>query len=204
MKGFAIWATSSAVAMGGVGLFVVALLESSFLGVPASDVLIVMTAKSPARLGYYALMLTAGSSIGSLILFGLGRKGGQFFLKKRFSQHRIARNSDLLQRYGFLTLFVASLLPPPTPFKLFVVLAGAGGMGAWPFTMSVALGRSVRYFGEGFLALRYGDRAMDAIRANGATFALVLAATVLAGAIAYFLWRRFRARPSLESAFEQH
>src|SRR5512139_1791146 len=146
MKGFVVWATSSAAAMGGIGLFVVALLESSFLGVPASDALILMTAKSPALLVYYALMLTAGSVVGSLILFGLGRKGGQLFLRKRFNHRRIARGSALVRRYGFLALLVASLLPPPTPFKLFVVLAGAGGMGAWPFTMSVALGRGVRYF----------------------------------------------------------
>jgi membrane protein YqaA with SNARE-associated domain len=203
MKGFVVWVTSSAVAMGGIGLFLVAFLEAWFVGLPAGDVLIVMTATSPARLCYYALMLTAGSSIGSLMLFTLGRKGGQLFLSKRFSQQRIARGSALVQRYGFLAVLVASLLPPPAPFKLFVLLAGACGMGAWSFTVSVALGRGVRYFGEGLLAIRYGDKAMDVIRANGPAFALVAASTVLACGILYFLWRRFRTRPGLESVLEQ-
>jgi membrane protein YqaA with SNARE-associated domain len=204
MKGFVIWATSSAIALGGIGLFLVAFLDTSFLSLPeASDILIVVTAKSPARLVYYASMLAAGSTVGSLILFALGRKGGQSFLAKRFSERRIARGLTLVQQYGFLTVLVASLLPPPTPFKLFVLAAGACGMSTLSFAMSVALGRGVRYLGEGLLALRYGDRAMDVIRANGATFALALAAAVLTGGIAYFLWRRFRTRPSLESAFEQ-
>jgi len=203
MKGFAIWATSSAAAMGGVGLFLVALLEASFVGVPASDVLAVMTAKSLARTGYYALMLAAGSVAGSLILFGLGRKGGQLFLAKRFSQRRIARGSALVQRYGFLALLVASLMPPPTPFKLLVVVAGGCGMSAWSFVASVALGRGARYFGEGLLALRYGSTAIDVIRGNGAIVALAVATTALAGGAVYFLWRRLHTRSSLESAFEQ-
>jgi membrane protein YqaA with SNARE-associated domain len=204
MKGFVIWATSSAIALGGIGLFLVAFLDTSVLSLPeASDILIIVTAKSPARLVYYASMLTAGSTVGSLVLFALGRKGGQSFLAKRFSERRIARGLTLVQQYGFLTVLVASLLPPPAPLKLFVLLAGACGMSTLPFAVSLTLGRGVRYFGEGLLALRYGDKAMDAIRANGATFALALAATVLAGGIAYFLWRRFRTRPSLESAFEQ-
>jgi membrane protein YqaA with SNARE-associated domain len=204
MKGFVVWATSSAIALGGVGLFLVAFLDTSFLSLPeASDILIVMTAKSPVRLLYYASMLAAGSTAGSLILFALGRKGGRSFLARRFSERRIARGMTLVQQYGFLTVLVASLLPPPTPFKLFVLAAGACGMSTWSFAMSVALGRGVRYLGEGLLALRYGDRAMDVIRANGATLALVLAAAVLTGGIAYVLWRRLRTRPGLESAFEE-
>lgn len=204
MKGFVIWATSSAIALGGVGLFLVAFLDTSFLSLPeVSDILIVVTAKSPARLLYCASMLAAGSTAGSLVLFALGRKGRQSFLARSFSERRIARGLTLVQRYGFLTVLVASLLPPPTPFKLFVLAAGACGMGTLSFTMSVALGRSLRYLGEGLLALRYGDRAMDVIRAKGATLALGLAAAVLAGGIAYLLWRRLRTRPGLESAFEQ-
>jgi membrane protein YqaA with SNARE-associated domain len=205
MRGFVIWATSSAVAMGGVGLFVVAFIDASFLTLPeASDILIVVTAvKSPSHLVYCASMLAAGSTIGSLILFALGRAGGRALLEKKFSGRRVERGYRLVQRYGFLTLFVASLLPPPTPFKLFVLLAGAGGMSVVSFAASVALGRAVRYLGEGLLALRYGDKAMDAIRANGATFALVLTATALTGGLVYFAWRRLRPRPALESALER-
>jgi membrane protein YqaA with SNARE-associated domain len=205
MKGFVTWATSSAIAMGGVGLFLVAFIDASVLSLPeASDVLIVVTAsKSPSHLVYYASMLAAGATVGSLILFALGRMGGRALLDKKFSGRRVERGYRLVQRYGFLTVFVASLLPPPTPFKLFVLLAGAGGMSAVSFTASVALGRGVRYLGEGLLALRYGDKAMDTIRANGVIFALVLTATALTGGLVYFVWRRLRPRPVLDSVLER-
>jgi membrane protein YqaA with SNARE-associated domain len=205
MKGFVVWATSSAIAMGGVGFFLVAFVDASFLALPeAGDILIVVAAaKAPGRLVYYASMLAAGSTIGSLMLFALGRTGGRALLEKKFSGRRVERGYRLVQRYGFPTLFVASLLPPPTPFKLFALLAGACGMGVFSFAASVALGRAVRYLGGGLLALRYGDRALDVIRGNGAVFGLLFAATALTSGLAYFVWRRLRTRPELHSVLEQ-
>ena len=59
-----------------------------------------------------------------------------------------------------MAVLIPSLLPPPTPFKIFVLLVGRGGIGGGRFVTAIAIGRGIRYFGEGLLAVRYGDQAM--------------------------------------------
>jgi len=193
MKGFAAWFKTFALGLGGLGLFAVAFVDSSFLTLPEiNDILIVvLVTRHPGRLVYYAAMQALGSVAGSYVLYWIARKGGGAFLRKRFSARRVERATALIRRFGAATLLVSSLLPPPTPFKLFVLLAGALGMGKWRFALSVATGRFLRYIGEGLLAIWYGEAALDYIRENGKWVGLcVLAASVLA--LAWWLARRRR------------
>ncbi|MGE3189721.1 MAG: YqaA family protein [Vicinamibacterales bacterium] len=185
------WATG----FGGVGLFVVAALDSSFLSFPqVNDLLIIyLSTKYPALMPYYAGMSTLGSVLGCLALFLVARKGGEVFLRKRFSAGLVDRAVGLYQRFGLLAVMVPALLPPPTPFKLFVLLAGAAGESPWRFVAAIAVGRGVRYFGEGWLAVRYGDHAVDLLRENGATAGLVLAGGVLLAGVIYYVVRTRRA-----------
>jgi membrane protein YqaA with SNARE-associated domain len=183
------WATG----FGGVGLFVVAALDSSFLSFPqVNDLLIIyLSTKSPALMPYYAGMTTLGSMLGCFVLYLFARRGGEVFLRKRFSGARVERGLALYQRHGLLAVVVPSLLPPPTPFKLFVLLAGAAKVSPWKFLGAIAIGRGIRYFGQGYLAVLYGEAAVGLVRENGTLVGIALAVIALvAGVVFYFVKKR--------------
>ncbi|HVQ63686.1 MAG TPA: VTT domain-containing protein, partial [Terriglobia bacterium] len=142
-------------------------------------------------------MTVVGSVIGCLLLYGVGRKGGEAMLKKRFAADKILRVRGWYQKYGMLAVIVPSLLPPPLPFKIFVLSAGAFQV-PWPrFVTAVAIGRSIRYFSEGLLAVWYGKRALQIVADNFPIVGLVLAALIVAGAFVYVYMRRRRMNSSL-------
>jgi hypothetical protein len=93
-----------------------------------------------------------------------------------------------------MSVLIPSLLPPPAPFKIFVLLAGVAGIRPAHFAGAIAIGRGTRYFGEGLLAVWYGDRAIEYLHANGRTVTLVVLALVAAGFGGYLLWRRSQDR----------
>jgi membrane protein YqaA with SNARE-associated domain len=188
------WVQSFALSLGGPGLFVIAFLDSSFLSFPeVCDLLIVwLTVQHKERMLFYALMCTAGSIAGCFALYLVGRRGGEAFLKRRFKAGHVERAMALFRRYGLLAVIVPSLLPPPMPFKIFVLAAGVAKVRRTDFLIAVAIGRGLRYFGEGFLALWYGEAAIGFIRDNARIAGLVVAGLVVAGAIAWIWWRRRR------------
>ena len=186
------WLEAFTSSLGGPGLFLVAFLDSSFLSLPEiNDVLVVlMVTRNEELMPYYAAMATLGSITGCLVLYVLGRKGGEAILQKRFSGPRVEKAMGLFRRFGVLAIIVPALLPPPAPFKVFVLLSGVTRV-PWPrFCGAVAVGRGVRYFGEGLLAVRYGDEAVELLRANGPLVSLVLAVVLLLGVGTYILMRR--------------
>jgi membrane protein YqaA with SNARE-associated domain len=181
-----------AMGIGGPGLFVIAFLDSSILSLPEiNDILIIwMVTQHPHRMAYYAAMATGGSISGCFLLYYLGRKGGDAFLRKRFHARRLDRAMQLFRRYGVLAIVVPAILPPPAPFKIFVLMAGVAKVPTLQFALAIAAGRGFRYFAEGLLAVWYGAQAIEYLRANGKTVSIVLAALVLAGGVAYYGWRR--------------
>ena len=187
----------AAVAMGGPGLFVIAYLDSSFLSFPeVNDIMIVgMVMRRPHLLPYYALMATAGSVLGCLSIYYVARKGGEAFLRKRFKEHHVDRALKLVQKYGLLMIIVPALLPPPAPFKIFVLLAGVVAIPVWQFVTAIFVARAIRYGGEGLLAVWYGERAFAFLHDHAAGIGLGLAlATVVFGG-AWIAWQRRRTRP---------
>jgi membrane protein YqaA with SNARE-associated domain len=194
MKGLLEWVQSAAVAIGGPGIFIIAFLDSSFLSFPeVVDLLVVTVAvRQPYRMVYYAAMATAGSVLGCLALYYVGRRGGKAMLNSRFGSDRLRRGTQLFERYGIWAVIVPSLLPPPAPFKLFVLLAGVSGLKPVRFTLAVLVGRAIRYFGVGILALWYGRQTLEFLHQHGRAVALTSLALVAAG-IAWAVWRRRRA-----------
>src|SRR3990170_7926713 len=139
MKGFLAWIQGFALAWGGPGLLVIGFLDSSFLSLPeVNDLLVVyMVTQHKHLLLYYALMATLGSVMGCLALYLVARKGGEAFLRKRFKASHIERGLNLYKKYGLLVVVVPALLPPPAPFKIFVLLAGVSGVPIWQFVIAI-------------------------------------------------------------------
>ncbi|MFN2492145.1 MAG: YqaA family protein [Pyrinomonadaceae bacterium] len=150
------------VALGPFGLFAVALLDSAFVPLPSSAdaLMLLLTIANPHPLWMivYASIATAGSAIGCLILYHISRRGGGRALRK-FSPAKQQRVKELIDRYDVLSVLVASVMPPPFPFKLFVMSAGVFHFSVLRFTLAIIAGRMFRFLLEGYFAIRYGAQA---------------------------------------------
>ena len=184
-----------ALALGGPGLFLVAFLDSSFLPLPGiTDVLLVVTVtRNPSGMLWYVAMTVVGSVLGCLALHYLGRKGGEAMVRRKFTGEKIERAMATLQRNGVMAVLVPCLLPPPAPFKIFILLAGVVGISAARLATAIAIGRGIRYLALGILAVRYGERAMAYMRDHGTTVSLAVVGALVLGFVAYLVVSKARA-----------
>lgn len=196
LKSFISWLYGAALSLGGPGLFAVAFLDSSFISLPQiNDILVVLmvTEDKPWML-YYAAMATLGSLAGCYTIYALARKGGEAFLRRRMRAGQLERALDLYRRHGLLALMVPALLPPPAPFKLFVLAAGVARVRPVSFVLAVVVARGARYLALGVLATHYGDAALELMRTRGREVALWLAAAIVAVLVTLWLVQRRTAR----------
>ena len=193
MDQIADWFEEVASSLGGPGLFLVAFLDSSFISLPEiNDLLVVlMVTRDEASMPYFATMATLGSICGCLVLYLLGRRGGEW-VQRRLGGARVGSAFRVFERFGVMAVTVVALLPPPAPFKVFVLLSGMAKVPVLAFTGAVALGRGVRYFGEGALAVRYGDGALEFLRGNGFLVAVVVVCAGLTVFASHIFFRHRR------------
>ena len=162
---------------GGPGLLLLAIFDSSFLSFPeGNDLLIVILSagQSWSMMAYFVAMTITGSIIGCLILYSVGRRAGSPILKRRFSKQNIARAERLFRKYGVLTVLLPSILPPPMPFKIFVLSAGVFRVKALSFLTAVLVGRTIRYSMWGILAVLYGNSVKTYMQDNLTIIGIVL------------------------------
>ena len=186
--------------LGAPGLALVAFFDSSFLSLPevADALLVLAVVHEPLLWPYYAAATTAGSVAGCYALFVVARKGGDAFLRRRMKGHHIDGALRAFQRFGLLAIVVPSILPPPMPFKVFVLLSGIASIPTSSFLIAVSVGRAFRYGGEAWLAYEYGEEAGTYIRNNLPTISVWTAVVIGLGGATYILWRRRRAAQSVE------
>ncbi len=195
MRSFISWLYNFAVALGGPGLFTIAFLDSSFVSLPQiNDLLVVlMVLEHRTWMPYYAFMATLGSVAGCYVIYYLADRGGERFLRKRLKARHLDRALSLYRRHGLLALVVPALLPPPAPFKLFVLAAGLAQVRPLQFVLAIAVARGARYLALGILAIYFGDAALELMRTRGREVALVVAGTIVVAALVWW-WIRSRQR----------
>jgi membrane protein YqaA with SNARE-associated domain len=198
MERIVAWARRIALVFGSPGLFVVAFLDSSFLPLPGvTDLLLILVVtREPDRMLLAAAAATLGSVLGCLAMHYVGRKGGDVLVRKRFAGERIERATETLRRYGVIAVLIPSLLPPPAPFKIFILLSGVIGIPASRLALAIAIGRAVRYTVLGVLAVSYGTRAQTYLAERGARVSLVAVAALVVGFSVYLVWKKAHARKS--------
>lgn len=156
-----------ATGLGAPGLLLISFLDSSVLSFPIINdfLLIELSIQHPARMPLYALMAATGSVLGCVVLYFLARMGGEaYFHRKAGARAHAIRH--WVERNGFGGMLIAALLPPPTPFKIFVFAAGVFEAPVLGFTAAITLARLFRYFGVGYLAVRYGADALPYLAAH--------------------------------------
>ena len=190
------------IAFGPFGLFAVAVLDSSFVPLPSSAdaLMLLLTAAHPRWMVFYAMVATAGSTLGCWILYSASRRAGRRALA-RFSESKQKRVKELIDRYDVLSVLVASLLPPPFPFKLFVVTAGVFRFSLTRFVLAIVVGRGFRFLLEGYFAVRYGAQAKVFLAKYYPWIGLGLAVMIIAGFLTRSLWKR-RSDSSTEASLE--
>jgi membrane protein YqaA with SNARE-associated domain len=173
--------------LGAPGLFLISFLDSSVLTFPViNDLLLIeLSVQHPARMPLYAFMAGLGSLLGCMLLYFIARKGGEaFFHRKAGDRAHTIRH--WVERNGFGGMLVAALLPPPTPFKIFVFAAGVFEVPLASFASAIAIARLIRYFGVGYLAVKYGNDALPLLAQHKLAVAIFLIVFV---AVSYGLSR---------------
>ena len=168
------------IGFGALGLFGISLVDSAGVPLPGGPdaVMILLTTKNHALMPLYALAATAGSTIGCTIMYMIARRAGAAALA-RISHERRARVENLLGRYDMLAIMVTAVLPPPFPFKPFVLSAGVFKLQLGRFVTAIFIGRAARLLIEGGLAIQFGEAAGEVIKQHGLKVLLAVAAIVL-------------------------
>src|SRR5712664_3653661 len=176
---------------GAPGLFVLCLLDSTFVPLPSfADLLLIgLSLTNPHWMPLYVFLAVLGSTIGCVILYYISRRAGSRALRQ-FSPAKQKRVKDLIDRYDVLSVLVASLMPPPFPFKVFVISAGVFRLNLMRFTIAIASGRTFRYLLEGYLAARYGEHAKEILSRYYPSIAIGLALLIIVIFVAKSYWRR--------------
>src|SRR5256712_12022446 len=151
------WLRNALLPYGGFGLMALAMCDSSFLSLPEVNDVLLMTfsINDPDAMVKFALLTTLGSVIGCALLYAVGRKGGEAFLRRSIAHERLARVRRWYQRHGVLAVVLPPVAPPPTPFKIFVLSAGILRFSVAKFFAPVLFCRGVRDFSERLLSLLY-------------------------------------------------
>lgn len=174
-------------ALGAPGLFLISFLDSSVLTFPViNDLLLIeLSIQRPLRMPLYALMATAGSVLGCVLLYFIARAGGEAFFHKRAGA-RARQIQHWVETNGFGGVLITAMLPPPTPFKIFVFAAGVFEVPVFSFVLAVSLARAIRYFTMGYLAVKYGDQALPFLAQHKLQ---VTAAVIVFAAVSYGISR---------------
>ncbi len=182
--------------LGAPGLFLISFLDSSVLTFPIiNDLLLIeLSIEHPARMPLYAFMASLGSVLGCVVLYFIARKGGEALFHKRAGKHAHAIR-HWVERNGFVGMLVAALLPPPTPFKFFVLAAGVFEVPLFSYTSAITIARLFRYFGIGFLAIRYGADALPYLIHHKLQVTVVVISVVIVSYVLSRLLLRHRPQP---------
>jgi membrane protein YqaA with SNARE-associated domain len=187
--------------LGSWGILAVAFMDSAAIGIPLDPVVAGYVYAHPVKIWLYVFMASVGSVLGSLVPYGIGRAGGELLLLKHVDRPRFERMRDRFENQEFFAMMVPAMLPPPTPFKLFLLAAGVFEMRPAVFMLAIFVGRVVRFLILGFLVVKFGPgivNLMTAAMARHLIWVLVGFLALIALFIYEFKFRRPRANQRAE------
>jgi len=187
------WLRALLLPLGAWGVFAIGAMDSAFIGMPLDAVVAYYVYQKPHLFWLYTLMAAAGSAIGSVVLYGIGYKGGEVLIERRFGKERFARIRDRFEKQEFLALMIPSMLPPLTPFKLIVLSAAVLEMRLPLFLLAIFAGRIARFLILSALVIKFGPQVIT-IAANLLKQHMAWTLAILAGlaVIGLLMWWRKR------------
>ena len=171
-----------------------AIVDAAFLGMPLDAIVGGYVYSRPRQFLLLSAMAAAGSALGSIVIYWIGYKGGEVLLVKRVGEERFRKIQASFERHGFLGLMVPSMLPPPTPFKLFVLTAGVIEMSFAKFLAAIFFGRFLRFCILSLLVIRFGPQIIGffghMVHDHARLAIAIIAAAALIGWWAWWLRKR--------------
>jgi membrane protein YqaA with SNARE-associated domain len=174
------------------GPFAIATTDAAAFGIPADPVLIGYVWASREHIWlivFYCLSSAIGSTIGSLVPYWIGRGGGELLLLKRIDQKKLEELRDKFESQEFFFIMIPCLLPPGTPFKLFVLCAGVFEMRVPLFMLAIFTGRTLRCAILAYLTVQFGESVLDAFKNHAGMIFSVLGAAFIVY-LCVWLWRK--------------
>ena len=153
--------------LGSWGVFAISALDAAALGLPMDPIVATYVYQDRPRFLLYVLMASAGSALGSIVIYAIGYTGGEQWLRKRISPERFEKFHRAFEKHPFWSLMFPAMLPPPTPFKLFVLAAAVSEMQFGHFLLAIFAGRFVRFLVLSLLTLKFGP---EVVRVSGSLF----------------------------------
>lgn len=171
--------------LGSWGVFAISALDAAALGLPMDPIVAAYVYQNRSRFLLYVVMASAGSALGSIVIYVIGHVGGVPLLRKRLSPERFAKFHQAFEKHPFWSLMFPAMLPPPTPFKLVVLTAAASGMQFSHFLLAIFAGRFVRFTVLSILTLIFGP---EFVRMSGTLFREHLHWVLAALAVGLVIW----------------
>lgn len=184
------------------GVLAIAALDSAAFGLPLDFVVAQFVWADRSRFLLYCFMGALGSALGSLPIYAIGYKGGEELLVKRVGQARFDKVHARFEKSEFLTLALPAMLPPPTPFKLFVLGAGVAEMSVWRFLLGIFTGRMARFLILSLLTLKFGPGVVNFIMHGHTKAKLLILAALVVSALIWWLVRRGKPIDTVEDQIE--
>jgi len=195
-----IWAVLAP--LGPWGVFAIAAVDGSLFGLPIDAVVASYVYKDRGHFLFYVLTASAGSALGSLVIYGIGYFGGETLVRKRIPAQRFAEIHASFERHQFWAVMFPAMLPPPTPFKLFVLAASLFEMQLMHFVGAVLAGRMVRFLVLALLVLAFGPQVIHLAailyQQHRGWFVAGIGAAIALGLLIWWGMRKRKAQPVSE------
>jgi membrane protein YqaA with SNARE-associated domain len=163
LKRYTTWIWKVLAPLGPWGVFAIAAVDGSLLGMPVDAVVAGYVYNDRPHFLFYVVMASAGSALGSMVIYAIGYFGGETVLRKRISEERFSKIHASFERHEFWAVMFPAMLPPPTPFKLFVLAASAFEMRFTHFLAAVFAGRFVRFLVLAVLTIEFGPQVVHLV-----------------------------------------
>ncbi len=191
------WIKHVLLPLGPWGMLAFAAVDGSFLGMPLDPIFVGYVYHDRSRFLMYVLLGSAGSALGSIVLYVIGYTGGEVLLRKRLSPERFEEIHESFDRHEFWALMFPAMLPPPAPFKIFVLAAAAFEMNFGHFLLAIFAGRFVRFLIEALLTLWFGPQIVTLAGNLFAHHFVAILVGVGALVVAWLIWRRAKRKRGL-------
>ncbi len=169
------------------GVFVIAFADSALIGMPVDFIVATYVYQDRKRILLYVAIAALGSALGSIPLYLIGYAGGEKVLRKRISEERFLKIHRSFEKHEFWALMFPGMLPPPLPFKIFVLGAAVFEMKFRDFLVAIFAGRCVRFLTLSLLVLYFGPQIVGLFGGVVKQHWILILAVVGAGFCVWFL-----------------
>jgi membrane protein YqaA with SNARE-associated domain len=194
LKQYTIWVLGLMKVLGTWGVFVIAFADSALIGMPVDFVVATYVYHDRKRMFLYVAIAALGSALGSIPLYLIGYAGGEKVLRKRISEERFLKIHRSFEQHEFWALMFPGMLPPPLPFKIFVLGAAVFEMKLRDFLIAIFAGRCVRFGVLSVLVLYFGPEIVGLFGGAFKRHWVWILLTVIAGALSAWIVLRRRKR----------